>query len=138
MKLKLKSIIYILLLNFFLGCQNNKNFEGHYSVCNKGTYIEVYFKKDSMRVATESAWVKLSTWRKIKLQNDTLHFETFGEWRDSSKAILKYDGMNKVKFRNIKTGDILNLESFNDNLNFEKTEEFWKGFNNRKKSNNCQ
>lgn len=132
-----KPLIYLFLLILFIGCQNSHNIEGNYSLCNKGSYMEVYFKKDSMRVASENDWVKLSNWRKIKFKNDTLHFETFGEWRDSSKAILKYVETNKVKYKNLRTGDVLFLYPFNDKLNFNNPEKFWKGFYKRN-NNNCE
>lgn len=136
MVLKLKHII-LLSFPILFSCQNIQNIEGNYSICNKGKYFEIYFKKDSMRVASDDFWIKLSNWRKIKFQDDTLHFETFGEWRDSSKAVLKYYDFNKVKFKTLKSKDKLYLKPFDEHPNFENEQEFWKGFYNRKKSNNC-
>ena len=77
MKFKFWYLIFILVL--FISCQSDQNLIGHYKMCVSGDYGEVYFKKDSMRFASDNEWVKLSDWRKIRVENDTLYFETFGE-----------------------------------------------------------
>ena len=87
----------ILIFNLILGCQSDKTLDGNYSSCIDGEYVEIYFKKDSMRVASENVWVELSEWRKIEIKNDTLYFETFGEWRDKSRAKIKYVEMNNAE-----------------------------------------
>ncbi|WP_106793863.1 hypothetical protein [Aquimarina sp. Aq78] len=138
MKFKLQSILYILILGTFFGCQNDQNIQGNYSVCENGEYTEVYFKKDSMRIAADNDWVKLSKWRKIEIKNDTLYFETFGEWRDSLKAEIKYAGMNTIELRILKSGENLNLIHIDENINFEKPKEFWSGFHNRQHLKNCK
>jgi hypothetical protein len=138
MKFKIWAIIYILVLSLLFGCQNSQSIEGNYSICHNGYYREVYFKNDSMRVASDNEWTKLSKWKKIKIKNDTIHFETFGEWRDFSKVVIKYVGKNKIKLRNLKSGENLDLEQIDENLNFEKQHEFWKGFYNRQSSGNCK
>ena len=128
MKLKLWNIILILAL--FFGCQNDRNLNGNYSICHNGEYLEIYFKQDSMRVASENVWVKLSEWRKIEITNDTLHFETFGEWREKSKAEVNYIGMNNFELRILETDERRNLEPIYENKNFENHKELWNGFNN--------
>lgn len=111
---------------------------GNYSMCHNGEYLEIYFKKDSMRVASENKWVKLSEWRKIEIKNDTLLFETFGEWKKKSKAEINYIGTNKIEMRNLETNERRSLVTFNENLNFENQKEFWNGFNCRQNSKNCE
>ncbi len=119
-------------------CHNNLTIEGNYSICHNGYYREIYFKNDSIRAASHSEWVKLSKWRKIKIKNDTLHFETFGEWRDSSKVKIKHTGKNSFELRNLKSGETLYLKPITENITFEKTNEFWNGFNRRRNSENCE
>ncbi|WP_074405967.1 hypothetical protein [Aquimarina megaterium] len=136
MKLKLWNIILIITLLF--GCQIEQKLDGNYSMCNGGEYSEVYFKKDSMRVASENEWVKLSEWRKIEIKNDTLHFKSFGEWRDDWKAEIKYIGKNKTELHNLTTDVKLNLKRINENLNFENPKEFWEKFRDRQNSGNCK
>ena len=135
MKLKLYSIISLLVLTF--SCQNSQNLNGNYSICQDGEYAEVYFKKDSMRVAKDDYWVKLSDWRKIEIKNDTLHFETFGEWKYNAKAKIKYIGMNSVELWVLDTDFRLSLEPIKENLNFDNTKIFWNGFNNRQNKKDC-
>ncbi len=103
-----------------------------------GEYSEVYFKQDSMRVASESEWVKLSEWRKIEIVKDTLYFETFGEWRDNSKAEIKYVGLNKIELRILETDNKLELKPISENLNFDKSNEFWDGFKSRMNNKKCK
>lgn len=136
MKLKLWNIILIFTLLF--GCQNEQRLDGNYSMCNDGEYSEVYFKKDSMRVASKNEWVKLSEWRKVEIKNDTLYFQSFGEWKDDWKAKIIYKGNNKAELHNLITGIKFNLERVNENLNFENPEEFWNEFINRQKSKGCE
>jgi hypothetical protein len=136
MKLNLWKIILILAL--FFGCQSDRNLNGNYYSCSMGEYTEVYFKQDSMRVASKNKWVQLSEWRKIKIKNDTLYFESFGEWRDNWKAKIRYIGMNKFELHVFENNDRVDLNPINENLNFENLDEFWNGFNNRLKSKNCE
>lgn len=136
MKLKLWNTILILAL--FFGCQNDRNLNGNYSMCHNGEYLEIYFKEDSMRVASENEWVKLSEWRKIEIKNDTIHFETFGEWREKSTAEINYIGVNKIELRILESSETRNLELIKDNLKFENPKEFWNGFYKRQNSKNCE
>ncbi|WP_299438247.1 hypothetical protein [uncultured Aquimarina sp.] len=136
MKLKLWNITLITTLLF--GCQNEQKLNGNYSMCNNGEYTEVYFKKDSMRVASENEWVKLSEWRKIEIANDTLYFQSFGEWKDNWKAEIKLIGNNKAELHNVITDLRFNLERINVNLNFKNPKEFWGKFRNRQNSENCK
>ena len=136
MKLKFWNAILILVL--FSSCQDRPNLDGNYSMCSNGEYTEVYFKQDSMRVASENEWVKLSKWKKIEIKNDTLHFETYGEWRKKRKAEIIFIGKNKIELRILEFNEILNLERINGNLSLDNSVEFWNGFNNRWNSNNCK
>ncbi|MCK0158952.1 hypothetical protein MWU65_17325 [Cellulophaga sp. F20128] len=136
MKLNLWNIILIITLLF--GCQNEQKLDGNYSMCNNGEYTEVYFKKDSMRVASENKWVKLSEWRKFEIKNDTLYFQSFGEWRDDWKAEIIYNGKNKTELHNLITDVKFNLERINENPHFENLKEFWNEFSNRQKIRNCE
>ena len=136
MKLKLWNIILTLILCF--SCDTDRNLDGNYSVCNNGEYLEIYFKQDSMRVASNNERVKLSKWRKIEIINDTLYFETFGEWREKMKAKINYTGFNNIEMRFLETDERRNLEPINRNLNFGNEKEFWNGFNKRLNSKNCK
>ena len=135
MKLKPWNIILSLLL--FLSCKIERNLNGNYSMCNNGEYSEVYFKKDSMRVASDSKWVKLTKWRKFEINNDTLYFTSFGEFKENWKAKINYVGFNKIELHNLLTDKKFELEPINRNLNFENLNRFWTGFNKRQKSNHC-
>jgi hypothetical protein len=121
----------------FFGCYNYRNLDGNYSTCENGEYIEVYFKNDSMRIASDNDWIKLSEWRKIEIKSDTLYFETFGEWKDSLKAEIKYVGVNRTELHILASDIILDLEPIDENLNLDKPKDFWNGFNNRQNSKNC-
>ncbi|WP_025665377.1 hypothetical protein [Aquimarina megaterium] len=136
MKLKLWNVTLIITL--FFGCQNEQKLDGNYSMCNNGKYSEIYFKKDSMRVASKNEWVKLSEWRKIEITNNTLYFESFGEWKDNWKAEIKFIDKNKTELHNLITGVKLNLERINKNLNFKNQKEFWEKFRDRQNSGNCK
>ncbi|WP_298903467.1 hypothetical protein [uncultured Psychroserpens sp.] len=136
MKLNLWKIILILALSF--GCQSDQNLNGNYFSCSMGEYTEVYFKQDSMRVTLKNEWVQLSEWRKIEIKNDTLYFESFGEWSENRKARIRYIGINKIELHVFENNDRVDLKPINENLNFENLDEFWNGFNNRLKSKKCE
>jgi hypothetical protein len=136
MKLKFWNIILILAL--FSSCKIDRTIDGNYSSCYNGEYSEVYFKQDSMRVASEDEWVKLSEWRKIEIKNDTLYFDSFGEWRDDWKAKIEFNGINKIELHVIQNNAKHDLEPIKKDLNFENLDEFWNGFNKRMKSKNCE
>ncbi|MDG5493270.1 hypothetical protein [Psychroserpens sp. SPM9] len=135
---KLNRWIVISISSLFFGCQTDQNISGNYYSCSMGEYTEVYFKQDSMRVASKSEWVKLTEWRKIDIKNDTLYFESFGEWRDKWKAEISYVGMNKIEMYVIENKDTVILYPLSEDPNFENLDEFWNGFNNRQNSNNCE
>ena len=84
MKLKLWNIILILI--FIFGCQNDQNLNGNYFVSSNGEYTEVYFKRNSMRVASEINGRKLSEWNNIEIIKDTLYIESVDEWKHKWKA----------------------------------------------------
>ncbi|UOB18664.1 hypothetical protein [Abyssalbus ytuae] len=136
MKPNLWNIILITTLLF--GCQNKQKLDGNYSMCSNGEYVEVYFKKDSMRIASENESVKLSEWRKVEIKNDTLYFESFGEWKRKYKAEIKYIGNYNIELHNLMTNIKFNLERINENPNFQNSMEFWNGFNKRQKNKNCE
>lgn len=136
MKLKFWNITLIIILLF--SCKNEHKLDGNYSICNNGEYTEVYFKNDSMRVASENEWVKLSEWRKIEIINDTLYFKSFGDWKDNWKAEIKFIDKNKTELHNLTTDVRLNLERINENLNFKNEKEFWGKFRARQDSGNCK
>ena len=136
MKLKLWEIILILAL--FFSCKNEQSLVGNYSICKNGEYAEVYFKQDSIRIASENEWIKLSEWKKIELKNDTLFFESFGEWRYDYKTEIKYIKKNKAKLHILTTDQIIDLERIDENLDFENRKVFWNGFMKRKNSKNCE
>ncbi len=97
-----------------------------------------------MRVASENDWVKLSEWRKVNIINDTLFFETFGEWKNPEKAKIKYIGWSKVELRFQKDIDdtefkmIQELEQIEDDFDILDSEEFWTKFKKRKNSADCK
>lgn len=128
----------ILIFTLFLSCETEKKLDGNYSSCIDGEYVEIYFKKDSMRVASENVWVELSEWKKIEIKNDTLYFETFGEWRYKSKAKIKYVEKNNVELSFLETDDKLNLEQMNIQLTFKDSLKFWSEFTNRMNIKKCK
>ena len=121
-----------LFLPLLLACDNDRTIEGNYWICREGIYGEVYFKKDVMRAASEDEWAQLSEWRTIKVENDTLHYETFGEWRDSLKARLTYLPSNRIELSVIDDGYSVILEPIHEHLNWADSTAFWSGFNHRK------
>jgi hypothetical protein len=136
MKLKLWNII--LLSTLLFGCQNKGKLDGNYAICYNGEYTEVYFNKGSMRVASENESRVLSEWKKIKIKEDTLYFESFDEWKHKWKAKIIYNGKGKTELHNLNTDMKFNLELINGNLNFKNPKEFWNEFINRQKIRNCQ
>jgi len=100
--------------------------------------MEIYFNNNSMRIASDNEWIKLSKWRKIEIKKDTLYFDTFGEWRTLSKAEIKFISINTIELKLLSNDRILKLIQIDENLNFEKPKEFWNKFHNRKKSKNCK
>ena len=138
MKNRFGFTIYFLILINFISCQKKNPIEGNFSTCLNGEYGEVYFKKDSMRVASDFNSDYLSEWRKFEAKDDTLQFETFGEWRQTTKAEIKYIGVNKIKLKFLKDNENTYLKKFDENLNFKNINEFWSKYNNRKNSSNCK
>lgn len=137
--MRLKYFRELILVLIIFGCNSDENIVGNYYICEEDEYLEIYFKKDSMRIAADNSWVRLSEWRKIKIQNDTLHFETFGEWRDSSKALMISNKIDKIQFYYFESSkDTVNLFPILENLNFENSEEFWEGFRKRQESSKCK
>jgi len=136
--MKFNPLHIILFFSLVYGCKNDRNLNGNYSTCDNGIYLEVYFKNDSMRVASESEWVRLSKWKKVEINNDTLFFETFGEWRQNWIAKINYIGKNRTVLHNLTTDRIVDLKRINEDLNFDNPKEFWNGFNNRKNSCTCE
>ncbi|MBT8245751.1 MAG: hypothetical protein HKP48_00935 [Winogradskyella sp.] len=58
MKNKLNYSIIALLSLFVLNCENENKLEGGFSSYNpEYGYVEMYFKKDSMRLASDNNWV---------------------------------------------------------------------------------
>ena len=96
-----------------------------------------------MRMASENDWVGLSEWRKIEILNDTLYFETFGEWRDSTKARIKHLGRNKIALQfpneilDKKSFTIYTMERIKSDFEIEDSEVFWTQFKNRKNAMEC-
>jgi len=144
--MNLQNIKYllILILTISFGCQEKQKLDGYYSNCNNGYYSEIYFKKDSMRVASENDRIKLSEWRKINIKNDTLFFEMFGEWKIPSKAKIKYIGREKIELiflTNTQNSDLKRVQIFeriDDNFEFNPSKEFWTKFKKRKNSADCK
>lgn len=135
--MQIRHIIYILILGLLFGCTKNRTLSGNYCFCKYGGYVEIYFKGDSMRVASNDEWIKLSKWKKIEIKNDTLYFETFGEWRYSTKAKIKYLENSKVELCFLDSDKNLNLKPIDQNLKIENSEKFWNGFKNRFNIKNC-
>lgn len=136
--MKFKFCYLILILVLFISCQSDQNLVGYYKMCLSGDYGEVYFKKDSMRFASDNEWVKLSDWKKIRIENDTLYFETFGEWRNSESAKITFHGGDEIELRILENNVNINLIRFDENPNFENLEEFWNGFHTRQDNQNCE
>ena len=136
--MKLNLYIFILTITSLFSCQNEQKIDGFYSICSDGEYAEIYFKKDSMRIASQNEWILLSEWRKIEITDDTLYFESFGEWRDDWKAQIRFISKNKTELHNLTNNVKINLERFDENLIFENPNEFWEKFKKRQRSKNCE
>ena len=137
MKNKAKNLIIVLIL-FIFSCESENRLEGSFNACNpEFGYLEMYFKKDSMRIATNDNKISLSKWRKIKFKNDTLYFETFGEWRDSSKAKVNFLENKRIQFiyDYIRVTDTQYFNRMNNKINFDDPILFWNRFKIRK--DNC-
>ncbi|MBU2997101.1 hypothetical protein KO500_11690 [Cellulophaga baltica] len=91
-----------------------------------------------MSMAADNEWISLTEWRKIELKNDTLYFDTFGEWRESSRAQIKYVGKDKIQLRILETNKTIELEPIYENLNFEKPKKLWDSFIRRLNSHKCE
>lgn len=127
--------IFSFFLIPLLGCNHEKGLIGNYFSTNmSGEYTEYYFIRDSLRIATENNWVNLSDWKKIELKDDTLYFETFGEWREQMKAEVNRISNNKVRIILLKSNDTIYLQKLYQNIDFENIDEFWKEFEKRKNS----
>ena len=131
----MKYLLFIFCFLLLISCQNNTTIQKNYFVTKNGGYLEVYFKKDSMRVASENYWIQLSKWKKIAIKNDTLYFETFGEWNNATKAFIKQEGNNTIALHFSDSSSNLTLQPLKENIIFENEKGFWKGFQNRKKIN---
>lgn len=121
-------------LTLVFACKNNNVPNGNYYYCQDDVYSEFYFKKDSMRVASDDEWIRLSEWRSIEVKNDTLYFETFGEWRLSVKAKLNINIFNEIELEFIPNNTFLYLYPIKKTIDFEN---FWGDFENRKKYFKC-
>lgn len=117
-------------------CQKNQNLKGNYSYCYNGQYTEIYFKKDSVKVANENEWIRLTEWHEMKLEGDTIQFLSFGEWKDSVEFIFKnIDG--NLELNRLDDGVKLYLKSIEETIDFENEEDFWTLFSSRQIKNNC-
>lgn len=130
----MKYLLFIFCLLFAFSCHNS-TIEKNYFVSKNGGYFEVYFKKDSMRMAYDNHWVGQSEWRKIAIKKDTLYFKTFGEWSHSTKAVIEQKENNSIELHFLDSSRKLKLEPINEEINFENEKDFWNGFYNRKKVN---
>ncbi len=130
--------IYLLLSLFVFSCDNDKSIEGNYSVYKYGGYLEIYFKNDSMRVAKNDEWIKLSDWQKIEIKEDTLYFTTYGEWRSPTKAKISKGENNVIELQFLDNYKNLILYPISQNIDFKNQKKFWKEFNKRSKIRNCK
>ena len=90
-----------------------------------------------MRVSSNFNTDYLSEWKKIEIKDDTLFFETFGEWKQLEKAKIEYQqkGMIKLTFLNHKFS--YDLTPIDKKVNFNSHEKFWDGFQERQRESNC-
>ena len=131
----MKYLLFIFCFLLLISCQHNTTIQKNYFVTKNGGYFEVYFRKDSMRIASENYWIQLSKWRKIAIKNDTLYFEAFGEWNNATKAFIKQEGDNTIVLHFLDSSSNLTLLPLKENIIFENEKGFWKGFQTRKKRN---
>ena len=138
--MKIKFLIFICALLLATSCNDTKKLDGNFSICDNSEYFEVYFNKDSMRVASENEAVGLTERRKIEIINDTLYFESFGEWKMDLKARIDYKKNNDVKLWIAENGKEfpIDLKRINEKLDFENEKKFWKEFKRRFKSSECK
>jgi hypothetical protein len=93
-----------------------------------------------MRVASENEAVELTEWRKVEIINDTLYFESFGEWKMDLKARVNYMENNDVKLLIAENGKefAIDLTRIDKKLDFENKKEFWKEFKKRYVNRECK
>lgn len=131
-----KLCLFTLFLISLFSCKNDKSLNGNYYSFNRSNeYVEYYFRQDSLRIATENDWVGLSDWKKIERKNDTLFYETFGEWRDDRISLIEFETKYKVKLIDINFNDTIFLQRIEHEFKIEDNKEFWRKFNKRKSLN---
>ncbi len=93
-----------------------------------------------MRVASENEMVGLSEWRKIEIIDDTLYFESFGEWKEDLKARVDHISKNNLGLRILENENefTINLMRVTEKIDFENQKEFWKEFKNRRTKRGCK
>tara|TARA_R110000850_G_C9994021_1_gene467330 strand:- start:9502 stop:9918 length:417 start_codon:yes stop_codon:yes gene_type:complete len=138
MRQNTRKSLCILSIIILVSCQADQKLKGNYAICYNEEYTEVFFKEDSMRAASGTHTHYLSEWRKIKRVKDTLYFQTFGEWRDSVKAIVTNVGANKINLRMLNNDDYLHLEPIDEDIYLEDFKVFWDGFYERKRLSKCK
>ncbi|WP_459212082.1 hypothetical protein [Aquimarina rhabdastrellae] len=136
MKQIILNILLIVIL--FVGCQKNKSLEGNYSTCHKGKYIEIYLKKDAIRIASNDEWIRLSEWRKMEIKNNRIFFDTFGEWKKPTEAEVIYINSNEIELKFINNEGNLKLKLIDENIIIEESKEFWNKFDKRRVFRDCK
>lgn len=131
------NFLNLILLFVLISCKSDNKLDGYYSICLNGEYIEVYFKSNLMRVASDNEKKQLSEWKKIKIKNDTLYFKSFDEWEHDWKVKITYKVDGKTEFHNLNTDMKFYLEPINKKLVLKNEKEFWTEFHNREKVRNC-
>lgn len=128
---------YIILMVFVLlfSCNTKPKLTGYYSTCDRGLYGELFFKNDSMKMATSMDFI--SGWRKYEIKNDSFYHLSFGE---SESRIAKINFINDNTFELIYPKDSSHhiFKKVNAKIDEDVTvEQFFKAFYKRKKNMNC-
>ncbi|APY06797.1 hypothetical protein BWZ20_00115 [Winogradskyella sp. J14-2] len=133
--LKASKTILIILTFAIFGCESDLKLSGNYNTCDRGLYGELFFKNDSMRIATSMEFV--SEWRKYEIKNDSFYHFSFGE---PEFRVAKINFMENNAFELIYPKDSIKhiFKKINTEIDFDVNyEQFFNEFYKRRKEIDC-
>jgi len=133
--LKELRIIPIILTLAIFGCESDLKISGNYNTCDRGLYGELFFKNDSIRMATSMEFV--SDWRKYEIKNDSFYHYSFGE---PEFRVAKINFLENNRFELIYPKDSVRhiFSKMDIDISYDLTyEQFFNEFYKRKEDLNC-
>ena len=131
---ELKITLIILTLAIF-SCESDLKISGNYNTCERGLYGELFFNKDSMRMATSMEFV--SDWRQYEIKNDSFYHYSFGE---TEFRVAKINFLENNRFELIYPKDSVRhvFSKMDIDINHDLTyEKFFNEFYKRKEDFKC-